>query len=245
MATILDVNALSSGFKLSPDIEQYPEGIIVPIDKPYKWTSADVVRKLKYLSTRFFQNRKLKIGHAGTLDPLATGVLLVCIGKATKLAESLQAEKKEYIAGVRFGATTPCYDLEKEVDATFPYEHITEEGLRKALEGFVGEQDQIPPLFSAKLIDGRRAYVYARAGEQKEMKPAHIHIYATELLKYEAPDSLIRVECSKGTYIRSFARDLGLTMESGAHLYSLERTVSGQFNVKNCIKVEDFETFLK
>ena len=143
---------------LSRNIEDYPEGIIIPIDKPYRWTSADVIRKVKYTAIRHFGKKNLKVGHAGTLDPLATGVLLVCIGKATKLAEDLQSHDKEYIAGITFGATTPSYDLEKEIDRFFPHEHITEEGVAAALPAFVGEQNQIAPLFSAKSVDGIRAY---------------------------------------------------------------------------------------
>ena len=147
---------------LSHNIEDYPGGIIIPVDKPYRWTSADVIRKVKFAAIRHFNKKNLKVGHAGTLDPLATGVLLVCIGNATKLAESLQAHDKEYVAGISFGATTPSYDLEKEIDRFFPHEHIDEEAVRKALAGFVGEQDQVAPLFSAKSVDGVRAYELAR-----------------------------------------------------------------------------------
>ena len=147
---------------LSRNIEDYPEGIIIPIDKPYRWTSADVIRKVKYAAIRHFGKKNLKVGHAGTLDPLATGVLLVCIGKATKLAETLQSHDKEYVAGVTFGATTPSYDLEKEIDRFFPHEHITAEAIAEALPAFIGEQDQIAPLFSAKSVDGVRAYELAR-----------------------------------------------------------------------------------
>ena len=147
---------------LSRNIEDYPEGIIIPIDKPYRWTSADVIRKVKYAAIRHFGKKNLKVGHAGTLDPLATGVLLVCIGKATKLAEALQSHDKEYVAGVTFGATTPSYDLEKEIDRFFPYDHITYGSVAEALPGFIGEQDQIAPLFSAKSVDGVRAYELAR-----------------------------------------------------------------------------------
>ena len=147
---------------LSRNIEDYPEGIIIPIDKPYRWTSADVIRKVKYAAIRHFGKKNLKVGHAGTLDPLATGVLLVCIGKATKLAETLQSHDKEYVAGVTFGATTPSYDLEKEIDRFFPYDHITSESVAEALPVFIGEQEQIAPLFSAKSVDGVRAYELAR-----------------------------------------------------------------------------------
>ena len=147
---------------ISRNIEDYPEGIIIPIDKPYRWTSADVIRKVKFAAIRHFGKKNLKVGHAGTLDPLATGVLLVCIGKATKLAEELQAHDKEYVAGITFGATTPSYDLEKEIDRLFPHEHITAEDVAEALPAFIGEQDQIAPLFSAKSVGGERAYELAR-----------------------------------------------------------------------------------
>ena len=147
---------------MSRNIEDYPEGIIIPIDKPYRWTSADVIRKVKFAAIRHFGKKNLKVGHAGTLDPLATGVLLVCIGKATKLAETLQSHDKEYIAGITFGATTPSYDLEKEIDRFFPHDHVSAETIEAALPTFIGEQDQIAPLFSAKSVDGVRAYELAR-----------------------------------------------------------------------------------
>ncbi|MFA6676840.1 MAG: tRNA pseudouridine(55) synthase TruB [Bacteroidales bacterium] len=229
---------------LKNDIDEYPEGIVALVDKPYRWTSADVVRKFKFKLTKHFDKRKLKVGHAGTLDPLATGVLLVCIGKSTKIAELLQAEKKEYIAEIKFGATTPCFDLEKEVDATYPFEHINKEAIEKILPDFLGEQEQIPPIFSAKMINGIRAYEYARSGEPVEMRSAHINIYALEILKYEAPTLTLRIECSKGTYIRAIARDFGVSLNSGAHLTSLRRTKSGGFNVENAIKVEDLESLV-
>ena len=151
---------------LGGNIDDYPGGIVLPFDKPYRWTSADVVRKVKFIAQKHFHKKNLKVGHAGTLDPLATGVLLVCLGKATKQAEALQAEKKEYIAQIELGATTPCFDMEKEIDCTYPFEHITREMVEAAIPGFLGEQDQIPPVFSAKLIDGTRAYEMARAGEE-------------------------------------------------------------------------------
>jgi tRNA pseudouridine55 synthase len=270
---------------LSRNIEDYPEGIIIPIDKPYRWTSADVIRKVKYAAIRHFGKKNLKVGHAGTLDPLATGVLLVCIGKATKLAESLQAHDKEYVAGVTFGATTPSYDLEKEIDRFFPHEHITAEAVAEALPAFLGEQDQIAPLFSAKSVDGVRAYELARklfkeTGENPEatsdfdtaaeslLRVSKIHIAELELLSFKInscdeakpieaekanassrinvtdnsalglPRASIRMSCSKGTYVRAFARDLGETLGSGAHLDSLQRSRSGEFRVENALSVE-------
>ena len=272
---------------LSRNIEDYPEGIIIPIDKPYRWTSADVIRKIKYAAIRHFGNKKLKVGHAGTLDPLATGVLLVCIGKATKLAEELQSHDKEYVAGVTFGATTPSYDLEKEIDRFFPYEHITEDSVAEALPAFIGEQDQIAPLFSAKSVDGVRAYELARKlhaegktldeAAQELIRVSKINITALKLEEYYSgvagcpensdaslaakvigeaipkassrinvtdnsalglPRAVIRMACSKGTYVRAFARDLGEKLGSGAHLDSLQRSRSGIFRVENALTVE-------
>lgn len=228
---------------LAPNMESYPEGILIPFDKPLEWTSADVVRKLKFKLQYFFKNRKLKVGHAGTLDPLATGMLIISIGKATKISEKLQAEQKEYIADVTFGATTPSYDLEKEIDATYPYEHITSEKIEEALKGFIGTQEQVPPIFSAKYVDGVRAYEMAREGVEVELKSATITIYTIELLEYKAPTARIRIECSKGTYIRSFARDLGIALESGAHLTALRRTRSGNFKVEDAITMDEFVAF--
>ena len=300
---------------LSRNIEDYPEGIIIPIDKPYRWTSADVIRKVKFAAIRHFGKKNLKVGHAGTLDPLATGVLLVCIGKATKLAEELQSHDKEYVAGITFGATTPSYDLEKEIDRFFPHEHINAEAVEAALPAFIGEQDQIAPLFSAKSIDGVRAYELARklyrlnGGSDSEdphlssdrrplagggmsspslstiqqetasefdavaeslIRVAKINISSLALERFERgeqerrmesedratlsnasnrinvtdnsslglPRAVIRMSCSKGTYVRAFARDLGEALGSGAHLDSLQRSRSGIFRVEAALTVE-------
>ena len=290
---------------LSRNIDDYPEGIIIPIDKPYRWTSADVIRKVKFAAIRHFGKKNLKVGHAGTLDPLATGILLVCIGKATKLAEQLQAHHKEYIAGVTFGATTPSYDLEKDIDRFFPYEHITSESVASALPSFIGEQDQIAPLFSAKSVDGVRAYEFARKlhkegktldeAAEELIRVSRINITELELLKFEGrdeeiedratrgteaggprakrsggvseanvqdsssdlqtsdassrinvtdnsalglPKAVIRIACSKGTYVRAFARDLGEALGSGAHLDSLQRSRSGLFRIENALTVD-------
>ena len=230
---------------LGDNIDDYPGGVVLPIDKPYRWTSADVVRKVKFIAQKHFHKRNIKVGHAGTLDPLATGVLLVCLGKATKQAEALQAEQKEYIASIELGATTPCFDLEKEVDCRYPYEHITREMVEGILPKFIGEQDQIPPVFSAKLIDGTRAYEMARAGEEVVMKPARITIYDLEIMEFELPKLVLRVKCSKGTYIRSLARDVGQALQSGGHLTGLIRTQSGGFEVGKCLKMEDLENVMK
>ncbi len=220
-------------------------GAIIPIDKPYRWTSADVVRKIKFLLQKKTGQKKIKVGHAGTLDPLATGLLLVCVGKATKLADSLQAGEKEYVADVRFGATTPCFDLEKDIDATYPFEHITREAVEQALRQFTGTQEQVPPVFSAKLIDGKRAYEIARAGKEAEMKPAVVTISRLQLESFVLPDIKIRINCSKGTYIRSLARDLGITLQSGAHLTGLRRTRSGTYSVEESYTIDQAENNIK
>ena len=230
---------------LQGNIDDYPCGIVIPIDKPYRWTSADVVRKVKFIAQKHFHKKNLKVGHAGTLDPLATGILLVCIGKATKQAEALQAERKEYIAEIELGATTPCFDLEKEIDKRYPYEHITREMVEQMIPRFIGEQDQVPPIFSAKLIDGTRAYEMARAGEEVVMKPARITIYNLEILEFSLPKLVLRVECSKGTYIRSLARDVGVALESGGHLTGLIRTLSGGFGIGKALKMEDLDQVMK
>ncbi len=230
---------------LQGNIDDYPCGIVIPIDKPYRWTSADVVRKVKFIAQKHFHKKNLKVGHAGTLDPLATGILLVCIGKATKQAEALQAERKEYIAEIELGATTPCFDLEKEIDKRYPYEHITREMVEQVIPRFIGEQDQVPPIFSAKLIDGTRAYEMARAGEEVVMKPARITIYNLEILEFSLPKLVLRVECSKGTYIRSLARDVGAALESGGHLTGLTRTLSGGFGIGKALKMEDLDQVMK
>ncbi|MDR0659874.1 MAG: tRNA pseudouridine(55) synthase TruB [Prevotellaceae bacterium] len=221
------------------------EGFVLGIDKPYGWTSSDVVRKVKFILQHKFGKKNIKVGHAGTLDPLATGVLVVCIGKATKKAEALQAEEKEYIAEIKFGETTPCFDLEKEVDATYPYEHITQESIQATLPSFLGEIDQIPPVFSAKMIGGKRAYEFARKGQEVEMKPARIIISDLEILSFNSPIVTLRIRCSKGTYIRSLARDLSVELQSGAHLVGLKRTRSGSIRVESCFSMEEVEKVLK
>ena len=306
------------------DIADYPEGIVLPVDKPYRWTSADVIRKLKYAAIKHFGKKNLKVGHAGTLDPLATGVLLVCIGNACKRAQELQDHDKEYIARIRFGATTPSYDLEKEVDRTFPFEHITREAVQASLPAFLGEQEQVAPLFSAKSVDGVRAYELARKlykschsessschSERSEesvfdatamdiLQRNRIVISELELLEFVAgrdtlpeacpppdkgrgrgplpqavggagaerseaessgsvslpvttassrihvadtsalglPEAVIRISCSKGTYIRAFARDLGEALGSGAHLSGLIRSRSGSFSIQDALPID-------
>lgn len=217
----------------------FSEGYIAIIDKPYEWTSADVVRKIKF-QLRKCGYPKIKIGHAGTLDPLATGILIVCIGRATKMVEQLQAEQKEYVAELMLGATTPSGDMEHEVDCTYPTEHITRQMVENALQGLTGEREQLPPLYSAKKISGVRAYEFARAGEEVELKKVLINIYSMELLEYDLPRIKIRVECSKGTYIRSLAFEIGEALQSGAYLSSLRRTRSGGFVVERAFQLDDF-----
>ncbi len=284
---IADKIFLSGDSRLSESIEDYPEGIIIPIDKPYRWTSADVIRIVKWAACRHFHKKNLKVGHAGTLDPLATGVLLVCIGKATKLAETLQKEGKEYLAGISFGATTPSYDLEKAIDQKYSVEGVSERSIRDILPRFLGDQEQIAPLFSAKSVDGVRAYELARKQYLKANKEntdvmtdfdhtvaetlnkQAINISRMELVSFfpdgkenrpetlddelkpnprinvvdtsglRLPLAVIHVRCSKGTYIRALARDLGESLGSGAHLNSLERTKSGGFTVENCLSVNE------
>ena len=222
-------------------LESYPQGMVLSLNKPYGWTSADAVRKIKFLLQRQWKLKNLKVGHAGTLDPLATGILLICIGKATKAVESLQAQEKEYIASIRLGATTPCFDLEKEIDQTYPYAHITEESVQKALASMIGPQEQMPPQFSAKIVDGARAYEWARSRVQTALKPASIEIYEAKMLQYKLPDLVVRIRCSKGTYIRAFARDLGLALQSGAHLTDLVRSQNGPFTLDQSLAIEDVE----
>lgn len=217
----------------------FTEGYIAVIDKPLEWTSADVVRKIKF-ALRKVGYPKIKVGHAGTLDPLATGILIVCLGKATKLVDQLQAEEKEYEAELMLGATTPSFDLEHPIDQTYPTEHITEQMVREALEGLCGERLQMPPLYSAKKVEGVRAYDIARAGESVELRQALINIYEMELLEYDLPRVRIRVRCSKGTYIRSLAREIGEAVGSGAHLTALRRTRSGGFTLQLAHQLDFF-----
>lgn len=238
MYAVIDRNT-PAGTSLSPEL--YPEGFVMVMDKPYGWTSADVVRKIKFSLKKMYHLHNVKVGHAGTLDPLATGVLLVCAGKATKVSEALQAERKEYVADVTFGATTPSFDLEHDVDAVFPWEHITREAVEEALGGMEGEQMQLPPVYSAKYVDGIRAYEMARQGEAVELKASQVNIYGTQIIDFRPPVLKVAVQCSKGTYIRAFARDLGLALGSGAYLSGLVRTASGGFSIESALSVADFD----
>ena len=218
----------------------FREGYIAVIDKPLEWTSTDVVRKIKFALNNRLGYKKIKIGHAGTLDPLATGVLIVCIGKATKMVNAIQAEEKEYIAELELGASTPSYDMEHPIDKRYPTEHITREMLEQTLRDLTGERLQAPPIYSAKKVEGVRAYEFARAGEEVELKRALINIYEMEILSLEMPHLKIRVRCSKGTYIRSLANEIGVALDSGAHLTGLRRTRSGGFTVENAHNLENF-----
>ncbi len=213
-------------------------GEVIAIDKPYEWTSFGLVARVRWLLTQHL-GRKIKVGHAGTLDPLATGVVLLCTGKATKRIEELQAQTKEYTATLRLGATTPSFDLEHEVDATYPTGHITEEAVRETLRQFEGDIKQVPPAFSACKIEGKRAYKMARKGQAVMLDAKPIHIDTIELTGCRLPDEIdIRVVCSKGTYIRALARDIGEALESGAHLTALRRTRVGNYRVEDCMTLD-------
>lgn len=212
----------------------FAEGEVLLIDKPLEWTSFDVVRKIRN------KIRIKKVGHAGTLDPLATGLLVVCTGKKTKTIESIQATEKEYIGTITLGKTTESYDLEKEFNGEFPIGHITNDSIEEATKQFLGDIEQIPPIHSAIKVDGQRVYKKARKGELVELKPRPVTIYEFEITKVEMPDVFFRIRCSKGTYIRSIAHDFGQALNSGAHLSSLRRTKVGDFNVDNALTVDDF-----
>ncbi len=223
------------------------EGEILCFDKPLRWTSFNLVAKIRSQLCHRLGVKKLKVGHAGTLDPLATGVMVICTGKATKRIDELQAHVKEYVATLQLGATTPCFDLEKPIDKTYPTEHITESLLRDVLSKFVGRIEQVPPAFSACKIDGKRAYDLARKGREVELKPKILVIDEIELLDFnqEKMQATIRVVCSKGTYIRALARDIGQALDSGAHLIALRRTRVGNVRVEDCMQVEDFPNWLQ
>ena len=213
---------------------------ILYFDKPLGWTSFNLVNRVRGVLSRHLGVKKLKVGHAGTLDPLATGVMILCTGKNTKLIESFQYQTKEYVATIKLGATTPSFDLETEIDAEYPTEHITEELVKETLQKFIGEIQQIPPTYSAIKINGKRAYEYARKGDEVELKPKTLVIDEIELLDYKMPEIVVRVVCSKGTYIRALARDIGEALSSGGHLTALRRTQIGDIRVENCQQYDDF-----
>lgn len=214
------------------------EGEVLYIDKPLGWTSFDAVKRLRGALTRRMKVKKIKVGHAGTLDPLATGVMILCTGRATKRIDELQAGVKEYVATIRLGATTPSYDLETEIDAIYPTGHISRELVEAALKRFTGRIEQIPPEYSACKVDGKRAYELARKGKAVELKPKILVIDEIELLSYTPEEIIVRVVCSKGTYIRALARDIGAALDSGAHLTALRRTRVGNVRVDQCLSVD-------
>ena len=223
------------------------EGEVLAFDKPLHWTSFDLVANIRYALCRKLGTKKLKVGHSGTLDPLATGVVVICTGKKTKLIEQLQYDVKEYEATLQLGATTASYDMEQPVNATFPTEHITTSLIDETIPTFVGEQWQTPPMYSAVWVNGKRAYELARQGQEVELKPKLLVIDAIEVLSFDAEKMqlTIRVVCSKGTYIRALARDIGERLGSGAYLTALRRTRVGEIKVKDCLTIDDFLTKLK
>lgn len=213
-------------------------GEIIGIDKPLGWTSFDAVKRIRGGIQRRLGVKKFKVGHAGTLDPLATGVLIICTGRATRQITMLQEGTKEYIAELTLGATTPSFDLETEIDARYPYDHVTEALIADTLPRFTGKVMQVPPVFSAVKVDGKRAYSYARKGREVELKPKPLEITELELLSYEPPKLTLRVVCSKGTYIRALARDIGEALGSGAHLSALRRTRVGDMRAEDCLSID-------
>lgn len=226
-------------------VEDYKSGQVLLIDKPLDWTSFQVVNKLRWEIRKHFDIKKIKVGHAGTLDPLATGLLILCTGKFTKRIETFQAQEKEYTGTITVGGTTPSYDLETPINETFPIDHLTDELIIEKVKSFVGEIDQVPPIFSALKKDGKKLYELARAGETTEIKSRLINIYEFEITKISLPNIDFRVKCSKGTYIRSLAYDFGKALGSGGHLSELRRTKIGEFSVSEAQSIEGFISDLK
>jgi tRNA pseudouridine55 synthase len=225
----------------------FHEGKIILLDKPLGWTSFDLVNKVRNAIRRAYglKGKGIKVGHAGTLDPLATGLMIICTGRMTKKIEQFSGLDKAYTGTIVLGASTPSFDLEKEIDTRYPTEHITEEAIRETVKQFTGWQDQVPPLFSAKKIDGKRAYEYARKGEEVEIKTARIEIKEFEITRIELPEVDFNIRCSKGTYIRSIARDFGLALDSGAYLTNLRRTSIGEMDIKKAQDVQEFIRLLQ
>lgn len=229
------------------NLEDFQTGMILPMNKPYTWTSFDVVKKVKnQIGKRLHQElnirlKSFKVGHAGTLDPLAEGLVIVCTGKATKKISELMADEKEYVATIEIGKTTPSYDLETDYDKTFPIDHINEMMVKDVLKTFIGEQDQIPPVYSAKNVNGRRAYDYARKGEELVLKANKITITEIDLLEYNMPTIKIKVVCGKGTYIRTLAYDIGIRLNSGGHLIKLIRTRIGNYKIEDSLTIDELE----
>ncbi len=224
----------------------FAEGEILPFDKPYGWTSFDIVGKVRWMICNKLGIKKLKVGHTGTLDPLATGVVVVCTGRSTKKIDKLQAQEKEYVATLQLGATTPSYDMEHPIDKTYGTDHITEDLIVSVLKQFQGEILQTPPAYSAVKVNGKRAYDYARKGEEPEIKSKRITIHKIDILSFD-PQNMrleLKIECSKGTYIRALARDIGQALGSGAYLTALRRTRSGDFRAEDSLTIEQFEKLL-
>jgi len=229
--------------ELSPNTD-FIKGAVLLIDKPADWSSFDVVKKIRNLLCNKLEVKKIKVGHAGTLDPLATGLMIICTGKATRDIESYQGMQKEYETSFRLGQTTPSFDLETKVDKEYPTEHISTELIHQTLEKFIGESEQLPPIFSAKRFKGKRAYEFARQGKEIEMRPVIITIHDVKFLDFQENMLRLRILCSKGTYIRALARDVGLALGSGAYMAELRRTAIGQFSVENAMTPKNFEKML-
>jgi len=223
----------------------FEEGQVLLFDKPVYWTSFDLVNKVRIIIRSTFGIKKIKVGHAGTLDPLARGLMIVCTGKATRKIDDFRDLDKEYVATIHLGETTPSFDLETETDNHYPTDHITEEMVKDVLAGFLGEQKQLPPMYSAKLISGKRAYEFARKGIEKKLDPVTVFFKEIELLSFEIPEIKVRLLCSKGTYIRSFARDFGTALKSGGYLSSLERTAIGVYHVRNAYSLDKFQEYIE
>ncbi|OED37707.1 tRNA pseudouridine(55) synthase TruB [Flavobacteriaceae bacterium (ex Bugula neritina AB1)] len=224
--------------------QDYKDGQIILIDKPLQWTSFQVVNKLRWLIRKNFKIKKIKVGHAGTLDPLATGLLIICTGKFTKRIQEFQGQVKEYTGTIRLGATTPSYDLETEINQTYPIDHISERMIKECISNFIGEIEQYPPVFSALKKDGKRLYEYARSGEEVKVSARKVKVDIFEITRIQLPEVDFRIVCSKGTYIRSLAHDFGKALESGGHLSVLRRTKIGEFSVSDAVTPEIFENNL-
>jgi tRNA pseudouridine55 synthase len=231
---------------MEPDEKNiFETGQVLLFNKPLYWTSFDLVNKVRFMIRSHFGLKKIKTGHAGTLDPLATGLMIVCTGRATKSIEEYMGLEKEYTSTIHLGETTPSFDLETEVNGCYPTDHISEEMVREVLLKFIGEQYQVPPLHSAKFIDGKRAYEFARKGDDRKLDPVKVFFREIELLDFTMPDIRVRILCGKGTYIRSFARDLGEALGSGAYMSDLQRTAIGSYRVEDAMDLERFKLFLE
>lgn len=223
----------------------FEEGQILLFNKPLYWTSFDLVNKVRIMIRSAFGIKKIKVGHAGTLDPLASGLMIICTGKSTKKIDEFRDLDKEYVATFHLGETTPSFDLETETDKKYPTDHITEKLVTEVIKSFLGEQKQLPPIYSAKLIKGKRAYEFARKGIEMKLEPVTVFFREIELITFNMPEIKIRVVCSKGTYIRSFARDLGIALKSGSYLSALERTAIGSYHVNDAWELEKFQDWLE